>query len=191
MSQKADITQLLKAAGRGDEDARARLMPRIYSELHALAHSHLSRGRKDGQTLCTTALVHEAFLRLTAQDSVGFEDRAHFMGYCSRIMRSILVDRARRQMAGKRGGGLTRIEWREEHPDPEARPEDVLAIDQALDHLQGVDERLARVTEMHVFGGLKSAECGQVLGVSERTVKRDWRKARAMLAALLAGGTDG
>ena len=184
------ITQLLHAASDGDDDARRRLLPRLYRELHALAHRQLLRGSRGSQTLCTTALVHEAFLRLAAHENVSFEDRAHFLAYCSRVMRSIVVDQARRQVTAKRGGQFTRIEWHDGHADQSARPEQVLALDQALDHLHEIDPRLAQVTEMQVFGGLKSAECGIALGVSERTVKRDWRKARALLAALLAGESE-
>ncbi|MGB8715335.1 MAG: ECF-type sigma factor [Rhodanobacteraceae bacterium] len=190
MNAPAEITQLLQAAQGGDNAAREALLPHIYRELHALAHRQLSGGRRGGHTLCTTALVHEAFLRLADQQAVSFADRAHFLGYCSRVMRSIVVDQARRQASNKRGGQLTRIEWREGHVDHSARPEQVLALDQALDRLKAIDPRMAKVTEMQVFGGLKSAECGVVLGISERTVKRDWRKARAMLAALLAGESD-
>lgn len=189
MNATAEVTQLLHAAKDGDAAAREALLPQIYRELHALAHRQLSRGDSAGRTLCTTALVHEAFLRLADQQSVTFEDRAHFLGYCSRVMRSIVVDQARRHSSNKRGGQMHRIEWHEGHEDHTARPEQVLALDQALDRLKDIDPRLARVTEMQVFGGLKSAECGLVLGVSERTVKRDWRRARAMLAALLADDT--
>lgn len=186
MNAPAQITQLLNAATDGDQAAREALLPHLYRELHALAHRQLARGRGGRHTLCTTALVHEAFLRLANQQDISFEGRAHFLAYCSRVMRSIVVDQARRQAAGKHGGQLTRIEWREDHDDQGAGPDQVLALDQALDHLKAINPRLARVTEMQVFGGLNSVECGVVLGVSERTVKRDWRKARAMLAALLA-----
>ncbi len=190
MNAPAEITQLLNAAKDGDPAAREALLPHIYRELHVLAHRQLSRGRGGKHTLCTTALVHEAFLRLADQQSVSFEGRAHFLAYCSRVMRSIVVDQARRQASNKHGGQFTRIEWRDDHHDHSAGPEQVLALDQALDRLKTIDPRLAQVTEMQVFGGLKSAECGLVLGVSERTIKRDWRKARAMLAVLLASETD-
>ncbi len=191
MNAAIEITQLLHAASEGDADARQQLLPHIYRELHALAHRQLQGSAGRQQTLCTTALVHEAFLRLAAQKQVSFEDRAHFLAYCSRVMRSILVDQARRQLTNRRGGQFTRIEWHEGHADQSARPEQVLALDQALDRLHEVDPRLARVTELQVFGGLKVAECSLVLGISERTVKRDWRKARAMLAALLVGDAEG
>lgn len=189
MNAPAEITQLLNAAKDGDQAAREALLPHIYRELHALAHRQLSRSRGSMHTLCTTALVHEAFLRLADQQAITFEGRAHFLAYCSRVMRSIVVDQARRQASNKRGGHFTRIEWRDDHHDQGAGPEQVLALDQALDRLKTIDPRLARVTEMQVFGGLKSAECGVVLGVSERTIKRDWRKARAMLSVLLADET--
>lgn len=191
MNAAIEITQLLQAASDGDVAAREELLPHIYRELHALAHRQLQHRGREQPTLCTTALVHEAFLRLAGQQEVSFEDRAHFLGYCSRIMRSIVVDQARRQLSAKRGGDFTRIEWHDGHADQAARPEQVLALDQALDQLHEVDPRLAQVTEMQVFGGLKTRECGLVLGISERTVKRDWRRARALLAAILADEQQG
>lgn len=186
MTESVDITLLLHAASSGDAAAREELLPHIYRELHTLAHRQMLRGHQGQQTLCTTALVHEAFLRLAAQENVSFEDRAHFLAYCSRVMRSIVVDQARRQMTTKRGGQLARVEWCEDHASHGASPEQVLALDQALNHLHHIEPRLTQVTELQVFGGLRTAECSVALGVSERTIKRDWRKARAMLAAMLA-----
>lgn len=185
MNTTHGITELLHAASTGDEDARQQLLPFLYKELHALAHHQLLGSGGGQRTLCTTALVHEAFLRLAAQQQVSFEDRAHFLAYCGRVMRSIVVDQARRQLAEKRGGQLVRVEWHDQHVTGGRSPEQVLALDQALDQLQAVDDRMARITELRVFGGLSNAECGVSLGVSERTIKRDWRKARAVLTTLL------
>lgn len=186
MNDGSGVTQLLHAAGSGDREAREQLLSVVYRELHALARRQLLRGKGGQQTLCTTALVHEAFLRLAAQENVGFEDRAHFLGYCAQVMRSIVVDQARRQQAEKRGGNLTRVQFGDEHQNAGAGPEQVMALEQALDQLEQIDPRLSRVTELRVFGGLNFDECAVALDVSRRTVQRDWRRARAMLGAVLA-----
>lgn len=186
MDDRTDVTRLLHAAGSGDTQARAELLSVVYQELHALARRQLLGGRDNRRTLCTTALVHEAFLRLAAQQNVGFEDRAHFLGYCAQVMRSIVVDQARRQQAEKRGGNLTRVQFGDEYRNSGAGPEQVMALEQALDQLEDVDPRLARVTELRVFGGLNFDECAVALDVSRRTAQRDWRRARAMLGAVLA-----
>lgn len=185
MNDRSGVTQLLHAAGAGDREAREKLLSLVYRELHALARRQLLRGQHGQQTLCTTALVHEAFLRLAAQENIGFADRAHFLGYCAQVMRSIVVDQARRQQAEKRGGKLTRVQFGDEHHNAGAGPEQVMALEQALDHLEQIDPRLARVTELKVFGGLNFDECAVALDVSRRTAQRDWRRARAMLGAVL------
>lgn len=186
MTERPGVTQLLHAAGSGDRNAREELLSVVYQELHALARRQLLGGRGGQPTLCTTALVHEAFLRLAAQENVGFEDRAHFLGYCAQVMRSIVVDQARRQQAEKRGGNLTRVQFGDEYENGGAGPEQVMALEQALDQLEEVDPRLSRVTELRVFGGLNFDECAIALDVSRRTAQRHWRRARAMLGAVLA-----
>lgn len=186
MSHSANVTQLLQAAGSGDGDAREELLAVLYKELHALARRQMLRVRGGQQTLCTTALVHEAFLRLAAQQNIGFEDRAHFLGYCARVMRSIVVDQARRQQAEKRGGNLTRVQFGDEHENFGAGPEQVMALEQALGTLEDADPRLVQVTELRVFGGLNFDECAVAMDVSRRTAQRDWRRARAMLGTILA-----
>lgn len=185
MSEQSKVTELLQAAGAGDGDAREKLLPHLYRELHALAHRELLRGPGRQQTLCTTALVHEAFLRLASAQNISFHDRAHFLGYCARVMRSIVVDQARSSQADKRGGGLTRVQWNEERSGGGATPDQVLVLDQALTQLEDAEPRLAEITELRVFGGLKFDECAIVLDVSERTAHRAWRRARAMLGAIL------
>lgn len=180
------MTRLLRAAGDGDPDARDRLMPQLYGELRMLAHRQLSDNRPADRTLCTTALVHEAFLRMASQQDISFQDRAHFLGYAACAMRSVVVDQARRQRAERHGASMTRVSWSDQASERGARPEQVLALDQALQRLAKVDRRLADVAELRVFGGLTQEECSQVLDVSPRTVARIWRKARAMLGGLIA-----
>jgi len=190
VNDRSGVTQLLHAAGSGNSEAREKLLSVVYQELHTLARRQLLGGRRGQQTLCTTALVHEAFLRLAAQENIGFEDRAHFLGYCSHVMRSIVVDQARRQQAEKRGGNLTRVQFGDEYQNAGAGPEQVMALEQALEQLEEIDPRLARVTELRVFGGLNFDECAIALDVSRRTAQRHWRQARAMLGAVLAREPD-
>ena len=179
MPTQGEITRLLAALRDGDRTALDRLFPLVYAELHGRAHGQLARHRP-GDTLSTTALVHEAYLKLTDSAHQTYQDRVHFFAVASRAMRQILVDYARRRMAVKRGGA---------HPvslDPEAvsapgRDEELIALDEALGRLESLDERLARTVEMRFFGGLSVEETAAALNVSPRTVKRDWRKARAIL----------
>lgn len=179
------ISGLLHAAAGGDESALKALIPILHAELRILARRHLFRQPGKTPTLCTTALVNEAFLRLASSEGLSFRDRAHFLSYCSRVMRGIVVDQARSSSAQKRGGNQTILALDENVPSPGVSPEQVLAIDQALDALEAVDSRLAKVTEMRVFGGLSLEECAIVLDFSERSVSRMWRKARALLGAAL------
>lgn len=179
------ISGLLSAAADGDESALKALIPLLHAELRILARRHLFRQPGQTPTLCTTALVNEAFLRLAASEGLSFRDRAHFLSYCSRVMRGIVVDQARSSSAQKRGGQHTILVLDENVASPGVSPEQVLAIDQAIDSLDAIDGRLAKVTEMRVFGGLSLEECAVVLDSSERNVSRIWRKARALLGAAL------
>lgn len=185
MSEQSELTQLLQAARDGDDDAREKLLPYLYRDIHAPAHRELVRNRGGQRTLCTTALAHEVFLRLASQQNLGFRDRAHFLAYYAWVMRTILIDQARSRQANKGGGGFTRVQWDEERAGGGATPEQVLALDEALTRLQDAEPRLAPITELRVFGGLKFVECASVLDVSERTAHRSWRQARAMLGAIL------
>ena len=160
------------------------LFDRLYEELKRIAHRHLD-GR-DG-TLQTTGLVHEAWLKLNRGEAT-VEDPAHLLNLASRAMRQIVVDAARRRHAEKRGAGALRVTLDERIDAPGHGNEvDVLAIEQSLQRLEGIDARLAKVVEMHFFGGLGFAEISQALGVTERTLFRDWRTARAMILADLGG----
>lgn len=174
------ITQLLRRFRDGDQAAGEALYRRLYSQLHRVAHSRLARLRP-GQTLNTTALVHEAYLKLAHHGGLDWRDRAHFLAVSSQAMRQILVDRARRVSADKRGGSALPVTAQiDDVPAPE-RAAEVLALDEALDRLESLSPKLARIVQLRFFGGLSVEETAEVVGVSPRTVKRDWRKARALL----------
>jgi RNA polymerase sigma factor (TIGR02999 family) len=187
MSQAAmsisDVTILLNAAHRGDPGAEEELFNRLYADLKRLAHAQLARGGRPGDTLDTTVLVHEAYLRLSGGSHLDAASRAHFFNLAARVMRNVVVDFARRRDAEKRGAAL-RVSWPEGF-DPagggEGSEVDLLALDSALVRLQEESPRLARVVELRFFAGLPLEEIATLLDVGERTLKRDWRKARAFL----------
>lgn len=172
------VTQLLQRGRAGDALASDRAYALIHEQLHLAAHRQL-RGRR-GQTLCTTALVNETWLKL-AHAQLDIRDREHFLALATRAMRQITVDAARRALADKRGGGGVRITLTGSVAQAEAASEDVIALDEALQQLAQVDPRLAQVVEWRYFGGMSEPEIAQRLGLTERTVRRDWRKARAFL----------
>ncbi len=189
MGEPEDVTTLLVAWSEGDEAALAALVPRVYGELHHLAHHYL-RSERPGRTMQTTALVHEAYLRLVDTRRIRWESRAHFLGVAAQAMRRILVDAARARATGKRGGGTSRVPLDEVPVLAPERDEDLLALDEALVALAGVDPRKARVVELRYFGGLTEPETAAVLHVSAATVQRDWQVARAWLLRELSA-TDG
>lgn len=172
-------SELFKLWRAGDTDALHRLLPLVYEELRRLARRHLRAERAD-HTLQTTALIHEAYLRLVDQGQAEVRDRCHFIGLTSHLMRQILVDHARARLAKKRDGGC-RITLAEDLAVAEPREIDVLAIDDALRRLAALDPQQARVVELRYFGGLSIRETSEALGISEATVKRDWATARAWL----------
>ncbi len=180
MPSDGDITQLLAAYRNGDRSALDRLFPVVYDDLRRRAHGQLAR-RRPGETLSTTALVHEAYLKLSGSAGQTYEDRVHFFAVASRAMRQILVDYARRTAAAKRGGAVAPVSLDPEQLGDPGRADELVALDEALGRLEALDERLARMVEMRFFGGLSVEETAEALGVSPRTVKRDWRKARAVL----------
>ena len=185
----SEITALLHAASAGEAGAFARIAPLMYGEFRRLARSHMRR--MGAMTLLDTAgLAHEVWLRLQATEGLAFPDRDHFLSYVSKMMRALAVDAARTRSAQKRGGGLVLVTLPTEPGLPAAADttafEDVLRVDAALHALAQADERLARVVEMRYFGGLTDAEIGACLGLTERTVQRDWRKARLFLLDALA-----
>lgn len=179
-----DLNSLLQALSDGEEGAADALYTRIYSELHGLARG-LMRHERQGHTLQATALVNEAFLRLTGGRPVDYDGRPHFMGVAARAMRAVLVDHARRRGAAKRGGGAERVALDELVTLYEAPDVDLLTIDEALGRLEAEDAQLARLVELRYFGGLTIAETATAMGISTATVDRGWRSARAYLLVAL------
>jgi RNA polymerase sigma-70 factor (ECF subfamily) len=176
----ADITQLLKDIRGGSQEAEERLMPIVYQELHRIAHSYMRKERLD-HTLQTTALVHEAYLKLIGVREVDWVDRSHFFAVAAQLMRRILVDYARARRASKRGGSLPMLPLDGAMPISDESLEFILSIHEALDRLAVFDARQARVVELRFFSGLSVDETARVIGVSSRTVKRDWDFAQAWL----------
>jgi RNA polymerase sigma-70 factor (ECF subfamily) len=187
MPEAPDITGLLLAWRGGDRRAIEELIPLLERELHRIAR-HYMAAQPEGHTLQATALVNEAYLRLVDARRVSWHDRSHFLAACSQIMRRILVDHARGRQAAKRGGGAPVVALEEAwvaSPQPDT---DVVALDEALTSLANADPRKAKVVELRFFGGLSVEETAAALGISEESVMRDWRLARAWLARELARG---
>jgi RNA polymerase sigma factor (TIGR02999 family) len=180
------VTQLLDEVAAGDRSAEGRLFALVRTDLHERAH-RMMRAQPADHTLQTTALVHEAWLKLEPRVASGWKSRAHFLCVASAAMRSILVDHARAQAAGKRGGAGVRVPLEDEAAAGGGAGEDLIALDEALDRLAGVDAELARVANLRLFGGLSHDEVGRALGISTRTVERAWRLARAWLQRELGG----
>jgi len=178
------ITELLAAWAGGDETARDDLFPLVYEELRSLAKR---RHRMHDETLRPTALVHEVYLRLAGREKITIRDRQHFFALASTAMRQISIDLARRRLAAKRGGGVAVIELQDSDAHILTTPEAIIALHEALNNLASIDARLAKIVELRFFGGLSVEETAELLGVSARTIKRDWRKARAFLQARLEG----
>jgi RNA polymerase sigma factor (TIGR02999 family) len=175
-----DITVLLRRLRDGDREAEERLIEKVYGELRKLAASHLRRERPE-HSLQPTALVNEAYLKLTRLDRLNWQDRSHFFGVAAQVMRQILVDHARARRAEKRGGGVGVVPLDESRILDKGRPLEIIALNEALERLHVKDPRAAKVVECRFFGGLSVEETGQVLGIAARTVKRDWNLGRAWL----------
>ncbi|HEY7304180.1 MAG TPA: ECF-type sigma factor [Bryobacteraceae bacterium] len=185
-SAAGEVTRLLMAWRGGQEEALNRLVPMLYAELRQAAHR--SRRRQGaGQTLQTTALVNEAFVKLAQAAEIAARDRAHFLALCAQVMRRILVDAARARLSTKRGGGAWRVQLNENVHAAELTPGEVARLDDALTTLARVDPRKSKAIEMRFFGGLSVEETAQVLGVSRETALRDWRFARAWLKSEMNG----
>jgi RNA polymerase sigma-70 factor, ECF subfamily len=184
-SDSQDISMLLKAWGDGDPAALDRLTPLVYGELRRMARRHMRKERES--TMQTTALVHEAYLRLVDAKGLACQDRTHFFALCAQIMRRILVDAARARVSAKRGGDALPLDHSEAvnleeiAGNASQKSAEVLALDQALDDLARVDARKARVIELRFFGGLSVEETAEVLDISPQSVMRDWKLARAWL----------
>jgi RNA polymerase sigma factor (TIGR02999 family) len=180
------VTELLQAWSGGDDSALEQLMPLVEAELRRLARAYMGRERR-GHTLQVTALVNEAFLRLTDARRVKWQDRAHFLGISARLMRRVLVDYARRRGYHKRGGGAEKVSLHDDLVMAQDPALDVVALDRALERLEKADARKSRVVELRFFGGLSVEETAEVLHVSPDTVKRDWRLAKLWLLRELEG----
>ena len=179
-SSTGEVTRLLQAWSSGDETAFDRLLPLVYRELHRRAQRYMANERS-GHTLQTTALIHEAFLKLAGRPEKHWNGRAHFLGVAAQAMRHILVDHARAQDRAKRGGGVHAVSLEECGAVPVERAAELVALDEALDRLAAIDPRKARVVEMRYFGGLSVDEVAELLVVSPDTVMRDWRLAKTWL----------
>lgn len=186
MAHSTDTTQLLLDSRQGHKDALDELMPLVHDELRDIAHRLLQK-RPAGHMLTTTALVHEAYLKLIDQSRVEWSDRAHFQALSARVMRQILIDYFRKQTADKRGGEAPMISLEEGKIPVDQRGETLLALDEALTRLSKQDPRKAQIVMYQFFGGMTQKAIADVLDVSTRTVRREWRKARAWLAREISG----
>ena len=175
-----EVTELLQKWRSGDKKALDRLTPLVYDELHRLAHHYISRERP-GHTLQTTALVNEAYLQLVGQKDIEWENRAHFFAVSAQVMRHILVDYARQRSSSKRGGSFQKVDFDSEVIVSQERARELVALDEALEALNELHPRRSKVVELRYFGGLNNTEAAAVLQVSEATIERDWRFARAWL----------
>ncbi len=180
MTPSKDITRLLLAWGDGDQQALDQLMPFVYDELRRLAKGYMRHQRSD-HTLQATALVNEAYLRLIDSSRVRWQNRTHFFAISAQLMRRVLVDFARAKNAEKRGGREQQVSFDEALPASFEKESELLALDEALKELAALDERQSRIVEMRYFGGMTEEEIAEALGISTRTVRRDWTVARAWL----------
>jgi RNA polymerase sigma-70 factor, ECF subfamily len=179
-SSEEEVTALLRRWRNGDEAALDKLTPLVYDELHRLAHKYIRRERP-GHTLQTTALVNEAYVRLVDQISVDWQNRAHFFGVAAQVMRHILVDYARQQTAAKRGGEFHKLNFDDGLIVSRERAAELIALDDALKALSELYPRPGKVVELRYFGGLNNKEASEILNISETTIERDWRFAKAWL----------
>ena len=175
-----DVTDLLLSWRQGDAQAFDRLVPLVYDELRRVARRHLRR-EQPGHALQATALVHEVYLRLVDVDRLTLKNRTHFFSIAAKLMRQVLVDHARRQQAGKRGGGATMVSLDDVSPATQPPSVDVLALDEALEALSAIDAQQGSVVELRFFAGLDINEASEALGISTATVEREWAMAKAWL----------
>ncbi len=179
-SSPSTVSRLIASVRNGDAGAAATLMPLLYGELHRLALYYM-RNERPGHTLQATALVNEAYLKLVDQSEANWENRAQFIGVAAQVMRRVLIDHARAHKAAKRGGLQQKVPLEDVVLAAEGQPDDLIALDEALDRLAKVDERQSRIVELRYFAGLTVEQTADVLGISPKTVKRDWAVARAWL----------
>ncbi len=186
MAAPLNVTELLVGWGKGDKAALDQLLPIVYDELRRQAARYLRRERV-GHTLQTTALIHEAYLRLVDQKNVQWQNRAQFFGIAAQLMRRILVDHARTKKRAKRGGSDIRVSLADAEASVKAQELDVVALSEALDRLQQIDEQQSKIVELRFFSGLTVEETAAVLDISPATVKRDWSMAKAWLHREISG----
>jgi RNA polymerase sigma factor (TIGR02999 family) len=186
---RTGLTDLLVDWSKGDQEALSKLIPLVYDELHKLASRYLRRERPD-HTLQTTALVHEAYLKLVDQRNAHWENRVQFFAVAAQLMRRILVDYARRHRASKRGGDLYKLSLDEALMSSEEKDAELLALDEALDRLETIDPQQSRVVELRVFAGLTLEETAKVLSISPRTARREWSMAKAWLHRQIKNSRD-
>ena len=184
MHAPGELTDLLRRAQQGDSEAANAVFAATYPELRRLARARL-RGGGRHTLLDTTSLVHESYLRFVANKRLRLEDRVHFMGYAGRVMRSVIVDFARRRSALRRGSGTIRVSLTLDVDGAKGGEAEILRVNEALDALTARDPRMARVVELRYFGGMNETEIAEALAVTDRTVRRDWEKARLWLAEWL------
>ena len=190
MSESTSVTELLLAYRGGDREAFDRMVPLLYDDLRRIAHAQLRRGR-GGNTLATTVLVHEVYLKMADQKRLDASDRGHFLAISAHAMRQVIADHARRRTAAKRGGHESPIPLDEAPQLAKAEARWLLDVDQALERLAARNPRMAQVVECRFFAGYSEEETAEALEVSLRTVQRDWMKARAWLKEELGGNGDG
>ncbi|MBA2526309.1 MAG: sigma-70 family RNA polymerase sigma factor [Pyrinomonadaceae bacterium] len=186
---RKDVTDLLIDWSKGDQEALNKLMPLVYDELHRLASRYL-RHERPGHTLQTTALVHEAYLKLVDQKKTDWQNRVQFFAAAAQVMRHILVDYARSHRALKRGGDYCRLSLDEAVMSSEEKDPDLLSLNEALNGLAAIDPQQSRVVELRVFGGLTVEDTAEALGISPRTVKREWSMAKAWLHRQIRNNAD-
>ena len=186
--ERGDVTQLLNEMAKGDSGAAEKLLPLVYSELHRLAASYMRRERPD-HTLQATALINEAYLRLS-KENAEWNSREHFIGMAANVMRHVLVDYARAHNAQQRDGGMKRVEMQDDLAISTEKLEEVLSLNEALKTLESLHPRQGKVVELRYFGGLSVEQIASLLGVSPRSVKRDWSLARIWLFRELKQGSD-
>jgi RNA polymerase sigma factor (TIGR02999 family) len=188
-SESTEFNAVLEAAVQGDPKAAEELLPILYTELRRLAHSYMHR-QGDGQTLQTTALVHEAYMRLVGKDDPGWNGRGHFFAAAAQAMRQILIEQARRRATLKRGNNAGRVSLEAVEPEIQPPTEDILALNEALAELEQDDPRKAKLVMLHHFAGLTMPETAAALGISLSTADREWRFARALLFARIRESQD-
>jgi RNA polymerase sigma factor (TIGR02999 family) len=187
-SSPQDVTQLLAAWGSGDKAAFDKLLPLVHAELRRIAQRQM-RQERPGHTLQATALVNEAYLKLAGDQGLEWRDRAHFFAVCAQVMRHILIDHARSRGREKRGGGAIQVSLNDALVVEDEQTTDILALNEALSALEQMDAQKARIVELRYFAGLTVEETAAVLNTSPRTVRREWRRAKAWLYRMMAEGT--